>query len=62
MIGFNFEKFGREKRISKLMLTDAVSLRYPAVTLMWKRGTIKEEILTELEVKYGKLSRYIKTN
>lgn len=59
MIKFNFEKFGREKRISKPMLTKIVKLKYPAVTLMWKRGTIKPEMLTVLEKKYGNLSRYI---
>ena len=59
MIKFNFKQFGIEKRVSKPMLTKIVNLKYPAVTLMWKRGTIKPEMLAVLEKKYGDLSRYV---
>ena len=59
MIYFDFEKFGREKRYSRQMLSDKAGIKYKTVCLMWTRKSVKARVLKEMEKQIGNLSRYI---
>jgi len=61
MIGFDFEKFALEKRLSRQGIADKLGVGYQTLIAMWNRGTIKPELLKKLETKLkDNLDRFIK--
>jgi hypothetical protein len=59
MIGFDFDAFGREKRISISGLAGKLKKSYISIYNIWKRRTVKPELLKDMENKFGVLSKYI---